>query len=121
MDEQETAFVQDLIAGKGFHQFIVASTVSLIVSSLEITDNTVPETLLLDTHRITMFRGEIDNLVAMATVLVSAAQNIGMPSPAKRLVSFFACLELQPIVLIPKPTGALRALHRRFRTAWQAL
>ena len=89
MDEQETAFVQDLIAGKGFHQFIVASTVSLITSSLEITDSTVPETFLLDTHRITMFRGEIDNLVAMATVLVSAAQNIGMPSPAKRLVSFF--------------------------------
>ena len=93
MDEQETAFVQDLIAGKGFHQFIVASTVSLIVSSLEITESTVPETLIFDTHRITMFRGEIDNLVAMATVLVSAAQNIGMPSTATRLVSCFGCLE----------------------------
>jgi len=65
MDEQETAFVQDLIAGKGFHQFIVASTVSLIASSLEITESTVPETLIFDTHRITMFSGEIDKLVAM--------------------------------------------------------
>jgi hypothetical protein len=29
----------------------------------------------------------------MATVLVSAAQNIGMPSTATRLVSCFGCLE----------------------------
>jgi hypothetical protein len=93
MDEQETAFVQDLIAGKGFHQFIVASTVSLIASSLEITESTVPETLILDKHRIIIFRRGIENLVDMATMLVSAAQNIGVPSPAKRLVSFFGCLE----------------------------
>ena len=93
MDEQETVVVQDLLAGRGFQQFIVVSTVSLIASSLEITDSTVPETLIFDKHRITIFRGEIENLVAMATVLVSAAQNIGMPSTATRLVSCFGCLE----------------------------
>jgi hypothetical protein len=84
---QGTLVIQDLVAGRGFQPFVVFSTVSLVVSSLEITESTVPETLALDKHRLIMYRGEIEKIVDMTTVLVSASQNIGTPSPAKRSVS----------------------------------
>jgi hypothetical protein len=96
---QGTILLSDLIAGKGFKQFIVLSTVSLVTSSLELKENTVPETFFFDAHHFGFARERIERIVDATTVFVTASQNIGAPSPEKRLVSYFVCVWVQFIFL----------------------
>jgi hypothetical protein len=70
----------------------VLSTVSLVTSSLELKADTVPETFYFDTNHLGFARERIERIVDATTVFVTASQNIGAPTPEKRLVSSFCVL-----------------------------
>ncbi len=67
------------------------STVSLVTSSLELKADTVPETFYFDTNHFGFARERIERIIDATTVFVTASQNIGAPTPEKRLVSSFVC------------------------------